>query len=111
MRMGYLRSKAFTGIFTFCKEVGLTQPRSFKALQLEPGCPESVLLGSVPGPLPQAGNGVCRGQGRNWAMRKAIAQLDSEQREALIYLADVALAMFSAALIVSTLQFVFELVP
>jgi hypothetical protein len=44
-------------------------------------------------------------------MRKAIAQLDSEQREALIYLADVALAMFSAALIVSTLQFVFELVP
>jgi hypothetical protein len=42
-------------------------------------------------------------------MRKAIAQLDSEQREALIYLFDVAISMFSAALIVSTLQFVFEL--
>jgi hypothetical protein len=42
-------------------------------------------------------------------MRKAIAQLDREQREALIYLCDVALAMFSAALIASTLQFVFEL--
>jgi hypothetical protein len=43
-------------------------------------------------------------------MRKALAQLDREQREALIYLADVALSMFSAALIVATLQFVCDLV-
>jgi hypothetical protein len=43
-------------------------------------------------------------------MRKALAGLDAEQREALLYLADLGLAMFSAALVVSVLETVVSLV-
>jgi hypothetical protein len=42
-------------------------------------------------------------------MRKAIAQLDSEQREALLYLTDVGISLFGAGLVVSTLKFISEL--
>ena len=37
-------------------------------------------------------------------MRKAIAQLDAEQREQLLYLADLGTALFSSALAVSILR-------
>ena len=43
-------------------------------------------------------------------MKKAMAGLDAEQREALLYLADLGLATCSAALAVSLLQAVVNLV-
>ena len=43
-------------------------------------------------------------------MRKAIAELDAEQRETLIYLTDLGLAMFSAALIVCVIKLIVGLV-
>jgi hypothetical protein len=43
-------------------------------------------------------------------MKKAMAGLDAEQREALLYLADLGLANCSAALAVSLLQAVVHLV-
>jgi hypothetical protein len=43
-------------------------------------------------------------------MRRITAQLDSEQREALLHVVDAGLAMVSAGLIASTLKFIFELV-
>jgi hypothetical protein len=43
-------------------------------------------------------------------MKKAIAGLDAEQREVLLYLADLALAVCSAALGVSLLHAVADLV-
>ena len=42
-------------------------------------------------------------------MKKAMAELDAEQREALRYLADLGLAVCSAALIVVLLQAVIGL--
>jgi hypothetical protein len=43
-------------------------------------------------------------------MRKAIAHLDSQQREASLYLTDIGISMFSAGLIVATIWFICELV-
>ena len=43
-------------------------------------------------------------------MKKAMAALDAEQREALLYLADLELAICSAALVVSLLQAIVDLV-
>jgi len=43
-------------------------------------------------------------------MRKAIAQLNAEQRETLLYLADLGLASFSSALIVCVFKVVIDLV-
>jgi ABC-type nickel/cobalt efflux system permease component RcnA len=43
-------------------------------------------------------------------MKKAMAGLDAEQREALLYLADLGLAICSAALVVSLLQAMVDLV-
>ena len=37
-------------------------------------------------------------------MRKAIAELDAEQRAQLLYLADLGTALFSSALVVSILR-------
>ncbi len=37
-------------------------------------------------------------------MRKALAQLDAEQREQLVYLADLGTALCSSALVVGILQ-------
>lgn len=37
-------------------------------------------------------------------MRKAIAQLDAEQKAQLLYLADLGTAMFTSALVVSILK-------
>lgn len=42
-------------------------------------------------------------------MRKAIAELDAEQRETLLYLADLGSALFSSALIVCILRVVGDL--
>jgi len=42
-------------------------------------------------------------------MRKAIAQLDAEQKAQLLYLADLGTAMFTAALVVCTLKAVVNL--
>jgi hypothetical protein len=42
-------------------------------------------------------------------MRKAIAQLDAEQRETMLYLADLGTAVFSSALIVRVLKVVGDL--
>ena len=42
-------------------------------------------------------------------MRKAFAELDTEQRETLLYVADLGLAMCSSALIVSLLKFMVDL--
>jgi hypothetical protein len=42
-------------------------------------------------------------------MRKVIAELDAEQRETLLYLADLGTAVFSSALIVSLLRAVGDL--
>jgi ABC-type nickel/cobalt efflux system permease component RcnA len=44
-------------------------------------------------------------------MKKAMAGLDEEQREALLYLADLGLAICSAALAVGFLQAVVGLAP
>ena len=41
-------------------------------------------------------------------MRKAIAELDAEQRAALIYLADLGTAMCAAGLIVSLLKLIVD---
>jgi hypothetical protein len=41
-------------------------------------------------------------------MRKALAQLDAEERAALLYLADVGTAMCASGLIVSVLKFVLD---
>lgn len=41
-------------------------------------------------------------------MRKALSALDANQRKALLYFADIGLAMFSAALITACLQLVIE---
>jgi hypothetical protein len=43
-------------------------------------------------------------------MKKAMAGLDAEQREALLYLADLGLSICSAALAVCLLQAVVDLV-
>jgi hypothetical protein len=43
------------------------------------------------------------------AMRKVIAELDAEQRSALLYVADLGTAIFSAALIVGLLRLVGDL--
>jgi hypothetical protein len=43
-------------------------------------------------------------------MRKAIAQLDQEQREALLYLVDLCIAMFSATLGVGLIKTVVDLI-
>jgi hypothetical protein len=43
-------------------------------------------------------------------MRKAIALLDAEQREALVYLADLGISSFSAALVVVLLKSIVDLV-
>lgn len=42
-------------------------------------------------------------------MRKAIARLDAEQKAQLLYLADLGTAMFTSALVVSTLKAVVDL--
>jgi hypothetical protein len=42
-------------------------------------------------------------------MRKVIAELDAEQRSALLYVADLGTAIFSAALVVSLLKLVGDL--
>ena len=42
-------------------------------------------------------------------MRKAIAQLDAEQRETMLYLVDLGTAVFSSALIVRVLKVVGDL--
>jgi hypothetical protein len=42
-------------------------------------------------------------------MRKAIARLDAEQREALAYLTDVGISAFLAALVVVVLKSVVDL--
>jgi hypothetical protein len=42
-------------------------------------------------------------------MRKVIAELDAEQRSALLYVADFGTAIFSAALIVGLLKLVGDL--
>jgi len=42
-------------------------------------------------------------------MRKVIAQLDAEEREALLYLADLGTAVFTSALIVCSLRVVGDL--
>jgi hypothetical protein len=42
-------------------------------------------------------------------MRKAIAELDAERRETLLYLADLGSALFSSALIVCILRVVGDL--
>jgi hypothetical protein len=42
-------------------------------------------------------------------MRKAIAQLDAEQRAQLLFLADLGTAMLSAALVVSILMGIVDL--
>jgi hypothetical protein len=46
---------------------------------------------------------------RRRAMRKAIAQLDAEQRETMLYLADLGTAVFSSALMVHVLKVVGDL--
>ncbi|MBR0797830.1 hypothetical protein JQ615_20805 [Bradyrhizobium jicamae] len=43
-------------------------------------------------------------------MRKAIEALDAEQRAQLLYIADLGTAMSSAALMVSTLKWIVDLV-
>ena len=43
------------------------------------------------------------------AMRKAIAQLDAEQKAQLLYLADFGTAMFTSALVVCTLKAIVDL--
>jgi hypothetical protein len=43
------------------------------------------------------------------AMRKAIAQLDAEERETMLYLVDLGTAVFSSALIVRVLKVVGDL--
>jgi hypothetical protein len=43
-------------------------------------------------------------------MRKAIARLDAEQREALVYLTDLGISSFSAALVVVLLKSIVDLV-
>ncbi|VIO66363.1 hypothetical protein CI1B_14840 [Bradyrhizobium ivorense] len=42
-------------------------------------------------------------------MRKAIAQLDAEQKAQLLYLADLGTAMFSSALVVSVLKGIMDM--
>jgi len=42
-------------------------------------------------------------------MRKAMAELDPEQRAALLYLADLGTAVFASALIVSLIKLVVDL--
>ncbi|HLZ01572.1 MAG TPA: hypothetical protein VKR55_05390 [Bradyrhizobium sp.] len=42
-------------------------------------------------------------------MRKALEELDPEQRAALLYLADLGTAVFGSALIVSLIRFVVDL--
>ena len=42
-------------------------------------------------------------------MRKAMAELDPEQRAALLYLADLGTAVFASALIVSLIKIVVDL--
>jgi hypothetical protein len=46
---------------------------------------------------------------RRRAMRKAIAQLDAEQRETMLYLVDLGTAVFSSTLIVRVLKVVGDL--
>ena len=46
---------------------------------------------------------------RRRVMRKVIAQLDAEEREALLYLADLGTAVFTSALIVCSLRVVGDL--
>jgi hypothetical protein len=48
---------------------------------------------------------------RKWsvAMRKAIAQLDAEQKAQLLYVADLGTAMFSSALLVCILKGIVDL--
>jgi hypothetical protein len=43
-------------------------------------------------------------------MRKAIARLDAEQREALAYLADVGISAFFAAFVVVLLKSIVDLI-
>jgi hypothetical protein len=52
---------------------------------------------------------LSRGRARNWDMRKAIAELDPEQRKQLLYLADLGTSLFSSALVVCLLKTIVDL--
>lgn len=43
-------------------------------------------------------------------MKRAIAELDAEQREALLYLADLGLAVSGATLVVGLVQMIIDLI-
>jgi hypothetical protein len=57
----------------------------------------------------KVGDGTRR-SGRSWDMRKAIAQLDAEQKRQLLYLADLGTSLFSSALAVCLLKTFVDLV-